>query len=317
MAVPALDEIVEYAKGLRDAFLTATGAVTGFAGGALSAAVAGFNQITGAVAAFVQASNPAEMQRFQFAMQDLMASLGVSLEPVIRVAEEIADQFNALFTNLQPVIQPVAELFAQTMKGVAGVIAAFLRPAIEGLAPLIGALLEAVQPLAEPLAALGQALGDLVGTVLRTFAAELRTILPPIVSGLRMLVDVLATTVTTIQIILERIRNFQLLSAFNLVSAVREAQARVEAAALARQQPGQAHTFAARQPRTVGIEELGTQARLAALGARTTQQQLAQANQLLQQIANNTNPSNNFWASVENADAISQASVQAALNGGF
>lgn len=320
--LPARDALSTIAGAVKAAVIDAPAAALGDLGTVANAAVGAFQSVTGAVSQFVQAADPGAMLRFNMAIQDVMASLGVALEPIVEVATQIADQWNAVFTELQPILMPVAELFGQTMKVTSDAVGAFFRPVIEALAPALRTLLEAIQPLSGAMTALWGALGELTGVLVQGFMAALAPVLPIVVSGLRMLADALTLTVTTIAVIIERLRSWNLVGAFNIVSAANEAQSRVQQAALLRQQPSNAHTTAARQPQLIGIEELGQQARLAAFGARTQRELQADANALLQQIVNNTagngfTPGQGFgWNQMANSGAMTQdAGITAALNG--
>jgi hypothetical protein len=252
---------------------------------------AGFAAVTGAAALFVSASNPGEMILFTRAIEDARASIGVFLEPLIQAGTVVLDSFNRMFTELQPILLPVFELLGTAMKDVADIAIALFQPVLEALAPAMMTLLEAIRPLAPPLAALAAAVGDFVGLIVNTFAAALEMVLPTMTDLLRGLADVLTTTITTIQVVIERLRNWDFAGAMNIGSALAEARERMaarEEERLRRRAGTGPGTVAARTPQLIGIEELGVQARLAAFGARTAESQRDLMIRSLQRIEANT-----------------------------
>lgn len=318
--------IAEFAAGVSAAAkgIAATATAPFQALGAVAgAAVDGFQSLTGAVAGFVQASNPAEMMRFQMAIQDLMASLGVVLEPIIVAGEQVADLFNSMFTELQPVIGPVIQQLADVFMEVGRAAMELFQPILEAIVPALGQLLESLRPLIPPLQLLAQAVGQMFAELIRSLQPLLAEILPPLVRGMQMLADVVTTTVTTMTVLLERLRNWDLTGAANLPDVIAEAMRRVAAnrAALARPRPQGPRTTAARQASLVGIEQLGQGARQAAFGARSAIELQQQANDLLAQIALNTRPytsaaSNFGWNWAESGSTALAGGTGAASDSG-
>lgn len=129
------------------------------AGGAVGA-------ITGmarAVGAFVEASNPAEMIRFNIAMKDLMASFGVIFEPVILVLTEFANLLNQFVTSLQPVLGPLVQMLASAFLDIAKAVLDAVAPIVESLIPIFQALADLILP---PLVAVFRVLSDAIRSVI-------------------------------------------------------------------------------------------------------------------------------------------------------
>jgi hypothetical protein len=274
-----------------------------------------FAVVTGAASLFVSASNPGEMILFTRAIQDARASIGVFLEPLIRAGTIVLDSFNRMFTELQPILLPIFELLGGAMKDVADVAIALFQPVLEALAPAMESLLTAVQPLMGPLSALAAAVGDFVGLIVNTFASALEMVLPTVTDLLRGLADVLTTTITTIQIVIERLRNWDISGALNIGSALEQARERMairEEERLRRRAGTGPGTVAARTPQLIGIEELGVQARLAAFGARTAE---SQRDQMIRHLRNIENRLSVGSASPSSTVAVWGAAGQAALAG--
>lgn len=242
--------VIEPLKGFRDATLgvraamlaTAAvraaplaGAAVGAAGalpaqaiqGLAAAAGGAVGAVTGlgrAVGAFVEASNPAEMIRFNIAVKDLMASFGRVFEPVISVLIEFANLVNQFVTSLQPVVGPIVRQLAD----------AFLQ--------IAKAVLDAVAPVVETLVPVFKLLADVV--------------LPPIVAVFRVLSDAVREVVNW----------FRSLTGQEPLGRASEA--------------GGTRTVAAQRAATIGVSQIGEQARASAFGAATTTEILRRNNEL-------------------------------------
>lgn len=137
-------------------------AIAGLAGAA-SGAVSAISGLAQAVGRFVEASNPAEMMRFQIAMRDLSAAVGRVFEPVILVLTEFANVVNSFITSLQPVIGPIVAQLAAAWGMLARAVLDAVAPIVESLVPVFGLLADVVLP---PLVAVFRALSDAIRNVI-------------------------------------------------------------------------------------------------------------------------------------------------------
>lgn len=120
------------------------------------AVVTGLQQLQHAAVQFGQYASPAQTARLQRAQEDFMASIGISLLPLVDAAARTFDRFNATMTKLQPILEPlfqeIASLMEASMKGVTDAIQ-MLRPEI---LQVVAALRELVSGLRGTVRWIGQ-----------------------------------------------------------------------------------------------------------------------------------------------------------------
>jgi hypothetical protein len=153
------------ARGIRN---LPSGGVGGAAAGALAlagpegeVAAAAFSAVTqavqnatdalsGFVTSSVQASNPALMERYSRAVEDLSAVFGQALSPVMETATEFTNEFNGILSEIAPIIGDIASEISSDFK------------------PIMAALMELFQSLADIMKDIwGEA-----GSGFKTFAEE-------------------------------------------------------------------------------------------------------------------------------------------------
>lgn len=96
---------------------------------------------------FVARANPAAAQRFQMAVDDLLASIGNFLLPVFELVTAAVRQVGDAFTLLIPAgaslaaaLQPIFEMIGEALAGAVGYLAA----ALKAIVPVIGVLVRVV-----------------------------------------------------------------------------------------------------------------------------------------------------------------------------
>jgi len=111
-----------FARAYSEAPQRARKAITGLASKALSpatATVGALGELGSQVGQFVQAFSPSTMLRFNQAIQDLTATIGRALEPVmevlVQVVREVADRMLPLAEKLAPIFGKLAETVMQTV----------------------------------------------------------------------------------------------------------------------------------------------------------------------------------------------------------
>jgi hypothetical protein len=134
--------------------------------GAAGSAVGAITGMARAVGAFVEASNPGEMLRFNMAVRDLMAAFGRVFEPVIMVLTEFANVLNQFVTSLQPVLGPLVKQLANAFLQIAKALLDVLAPIIESLIPVFQFLADVVLP---PIVAVFRVLAEAVRAVINWF----------------------------------------------------------------------------------------------------------------------------------------------------
>lgn len=275
---------------------------------ALTAPTQALQGMTSGIAQLVQASNPAEMMRFQFALQDLTASVGRMFEPVIEAVAQVADVFNRVFTEIGPTITPIMQQFGQILAEVGGVIANAVRPVLAAFAPVLQTVADLFRQLTPQLTPVISEMANLFTDLLRAAQPLLEQAIPLVVSAMRWLAETVQQTIVYMRSLaanpvesvgntLQGVLGF---ATFNpgLIQGALENQAQIIAQlpnwAQMQQPLPQSQTTAARPAQMQNqVDQLGEQARLAAFGARSQaeiQQEQLNAQQagnvLLQQIAN-------------------------------
>lgn len=101
------------------------------------------NSAMGPIISMVGKMNPALVQMFEFAMDDLMAIMGQSLQPILQAVIGVVRQLGDMFATLQPVIDPVIQSIAKLV----GIIGKMIEPIAKIAIPifqLFGAILEGI-----------------------------------------------------------------------------------------------------------------------------------------------------------------------------
>lgn len=122
-----------------------------------------FDRLGSSVGRFVEASNPAEMIRFNIAVKDLSAAFGKVFEPVILVATEFANILNQFVTSLQPVLGPLVQTLADAFLQIAKAVLDAVAPIIESLIPVFQMLADFILP---PIITVFRALSDAIRAVI-------------------------------------------------------------------------------------------------------------------------------------------------------
>jgi hypothetical protein len=142
-----------------------------------------FQQLAGSISPFVDALNPALARELSFAMRELMASVGLLVQPI---AQELAPLLREVAASLQPAFRalaPVVASLAQTMGRVIAVIAqafagalAALAPALKALADLVGQVVTAMAPLLSVSFAVIASLAPMLKTMVEAVAPVFSTL---------------------------------------------------------------------------------------------------------------------------------------------
>ncbi len=232
------------------------------------------------VTQLVEAFDPGLVTLFMQAIRDLTASLGSALTPVIEAATKVADVFNALFTTIGPEFMPVVKMVADELVKLAVVAVNLLRPALSGLADFAKLVVEALVPLVNDLVPIFQELMGINKDLGDALMEVWKVVLPPLVAGLRLLAKTVGDVIVWIR---DRLHDLGIGSG----SARNHPQAPLD--------PNN-RTTAASPAHIIGSEQIGEQARVAAFGARTLQEealeQARRAAETLEEIARNTRNQN-------------------------
>jgi hypothetical protein len=127
---------------------------------------------------FVEAFNPALVERFHYALGNLMAAVGSFLTPIVEVATKIAEDLNATFTALAPILRPVMEQLAGAFALVAGQLLELVVPLVRQLVPFLEANVRTFLELALALVPLVEIVLR-VGAMLAALTSMLVTLLRP------------------------------------------------------------------------------------------------------------------------------------------
>lgn len=172
-------------------------AVTGALGAAANA-VTGVGQ---GIAGIVEKANPAAVQRFTYALDDLTATFGKILAPVLDVVTQftrlaadiltgvagpLSQAVGAISQAVFSALQPAFEVVNRYLQQFANVVTA-VTPAVEAVVTVFGELLEALRPLGDVLA---DTFGALYVEAARAVADALKTAAPYMVAFAKVLQDV-------------------------------------------------------------------------------------------------------------------------------
>jgi chemotaxis protein histidine kinase CheA len=277
----------------------ASGAIEGLGAvaGAAVAAAAAVVAMAEASAQFVKYSSPGAAQRLSMAFEDLYAAVGVMLEPVVLRFTQILDMANVAITAFQGMVEPVVDTLMGVVQEVAGEFIAFASAIATGMMPNLIGWLVTIKELWDASKPLVQALVDLTQALASTFLGGIMTMIDLLLPAFTFLADVMK----------ESMRPYVALAAFitNMIEDLKrgkfspgdaaERAFRTAYTETARDRsvsgPG---TVAARPARQIGTEEIGQEARAAAFGSRSIQQQQldeqTETNRILNRIVSNTSP---------------------------
>lgn len=152
-----------------------TGVAT-LVGGPVAGALVNFAQtmvgipqmILASVKPFIQAFNPASIERLMMAFEDVRAAIGSMLMPIMPLFQSIAQQLNILFTSIAPVLLPVIQQVAGVLQTLGNAFMTVLSQIVQGALPAFQAAFQAIQPI---LAALLPVFAQLAEIVMSTQAA--------------------------------------------------------------------------------------------------------------------------------------------------
>lgn len=202
---------------------TVAGAVTNLAGlaGGIAAVSAAAPIAAGAVVAmgsvmagFVEKANPALVQLFTFALNDLQAVIGQGLAPIFRLFTEVVRAFadtlvtfmpvlgNAVAAILKPFVDTLMmlfDVFGNVMQ-VVGKLATALAPVIQALMAVVNAVLTALMPVVNLIV---DVFGSILIGAMKAFAYVVETVLPPIAAFITVIGDMVAWFIQKIRDLLE------------------------------------------------------------------------------------------------------------------
>lgn len=223
-------------------------------------------QLAQAVAPFinqVQQFDPGLVERFNMALEDLSAAVGSAFGPAIEAALTFANELNVVYTALASSFRPLIEAVSQAALAFGEQLLAPMMEIGQGIAaalePFIGLLSELTQGVGSDLADMFRDLSPIIAEMAKQVAAVVGVLL------------MLARAVIQVQRVLWRIASFGLIGG----GSSSEGSAA----------PTGPTTVAARAARNTSIANVGQEARRAAFGAATIQQQQLAA---LTQIQANT-----------------------------
>lgn len=215
------------------------------------------------VASYVKFSDPGRVQRLDMAFEDLYAAIGSGLVPIVDAAIVVVDQLNQVFTGVMQIMRPVFAQVSSLFQRFFGDVLGRWQPVMEAFASRI----------ADGVDRMGPAFEVLFGSILKISGVFADLAIGPVLS---MFEVSLSVAVSAIQVFAEAARR-----AANFIQNPIGGFAQLftgggEALnAVGGNGPTGPRSVAARQARTIGIEQIGEEARLAAFGSRSSTQILA------------------------------------------
>lgn len=137
----------------------AVGGIGGTLAGGVGAAVGAFTELTGKIQGFVAAASPAVSLRLDYAFQDLAATIGTFLTPIVDAASGIVEKFADVLAGLN-----IGSYFESLGK------------MLGSLGDVFNSLFQALSPVLELLANVGKALVDFFTTVFGWLADQIKLI---------------------------------------------------------------------------------------------------------------------------------------------
>lgn len=269
-----------------------------------------FNDLTGTLTKFVAASNPAIVQRMQFAFADLAATIGAKVAPLLEVAvgivEKFADALSLLNTGdtvsaLSEILSKLGDVFNTVVKAVvvmANELMTLLQPALDAISETIDAVMPGVQALASALVTMFAAVKPLVDIIASVFIPILQALGNAFTFVARIMQGLSDFIYRVFHVISALLNNpFRILRGFSALfdDAERDLNQRRE-----RMNATGGRARAAGNVSIMGLEQVSSRALEAAgrVGVIDPMSAVAentrQAAQSLQQIASNTSPQPNL-----------------------
>ncbi len=157
--------------------------------GEIAAAVEAIGAIFNEIAGFIKKADPGAFNQLNLAFENMQASIGAILEPLVGILIPLLDGLNIIFTALadalkqvwdalQPLIKPIIDWFmalAKQLGVIIRVIGAILAPIIKFISVIVGAVVEVFNMITKFFSGL---LG-LGGEAKKTTAAQGATTLSP------------------------------------------------------------------------------------------------------------------------------------------
>lgn len=237
-------------------------------------------QLAGLVApiqAQVRLFDPARVERFNMALEDLSAAAGAIFAPVIDAVQAFADDLNTVYTQLIPAVRPLVEILAR-------LTLAFGRTLLDPVVNLARQLTAQLRPTIEALRPVFEALAG----IFTEYMGILSSVMPLVTSAFQALATVLRELlvlqyryVAVQRVIVDAFSRWDFSNFFG----------RIRRAASATPPPlrttprGGPRTVAARAASFVGVEDIGRNARLAAFGGRSALDRIAEATEAARDAA--------------------------------
>jgi hypothetical protein len=192
LLAPVLDKVTHLVAPLAGSFGGVVAGLGKLAVGA-SAAVGGLVAFGRAVGGMVQLANPAAFARFQTTLNDLLATIGQGLAPVLEVVTRLvrmAGDTLATFANslggglatvldaLTPVLTVVMDLFGRVGQAVGRIVEA-MAPGLQAIGQAFGEILEAIQPVINLLIDL---ITGALGGAMRLLAEAVTAVVPYVIA---------------------------------------------------------------------------------------------------------------------------------------
>jgi len=226
--------------------------------------------------------SPGTVERFQFALDNLSASVGFIFQPLIEGGRELADEFNVLITSVGPELRRAFSQFIEPMKGFAREVFSRLVDAFTDISTALG-------PVITKVIELGPAIGVLIGGFGK-LAGVFIEILTPVFGELVDQTKELIATFMAFGALMEdvawaianpakagkELASGEWTPVENFKHDFERAMERLNGV-FSRPFTGP-QTIAAQPARMVGIEELGQQARIAAFSQGSTIEERNEAN---------------------------------------
>jgi hypothetical protein len=162
----------------------------------------------------VAKANPALVELFTFAMNDLQAVIGQGLAPAFRILSDLVRAFADTLATFMPqlgaavgtILKPLAdtlkilfEVFGNVAQVVAKVLTA-VAPAFAALGEAFNAVLRAILPVVNLIV---DVFGSILVGVMKAFAAVVETVVPPIVAFIQVIGDMVKWFVGKVRELLE------------------------------------------------------------------------------------------------------------------
>lgn len=129
----------------------------------------GFTQVTNAITPFVGAFSPATVLVFQMAVDQVTATIGRALAPVLEAATVVVREFAEKLAPIVAFVQPIFASIANTIGGVLSAVIDGVAATIQGLMPLMALVADIFRAIAAPV----QAVIVVISALVSSFASWL------------------------------------------------------------------------------------------------------------------------------------------------